>query len=160
VLDAVRSRRKVTWLLLADKVVVTAVTNGRVVLGFPEGGSLRGFASGGHDTVVREAIADVVGVDVQIEAVLAPGGTAAGASRGPASRGKGDGSGEAGGGAHPRAAKPATAAPSPAAVAGAPETPEGVDPEHDPVVADANVSATELLSRELGAVVVEQVDDA
>jgi hypothetical protein len=37
--------------------------------------------------------------------------------------------------------------------------PTDVDPDHDPVVADANISATELLSRELGAVVVEQVED-
>jgi DNA polymerase III subunit gamma/tau len=75
ILDQVKVKRRVTWMLLFDKVQVLGLDERALTLGFPEAGSVKGFTAGGHDEVLRQSIIDIVGVDWRIEPVHQPGGT-------------------------------------------------------------------------------------
>ena len=72
VLDQVKQRRRVTWLLLFDKVQVLGLDGKVLTIGFADAGSVKGFGAGGHDEVLRLAIIDVVGADWTIDAVHQP----------------------------------------------------------------------------------------
>jgi DNA polymerase-3 subunit gamma/tau len=76
VLDQVKQRRRVTWLLLYDKVQVLGVGEKSLTIGFPDAGSVKGFTAGGHDEVLRLAIIDVVGADWTIDPVHQPAAAA------------------------------------------------------------------------------------
>ena len=71
-LDQVKQRRRVTWMLLFDKVQVLGLDGKVLTIGFADAGSVKGFAAGGHDEVLRLAIIDVVGADWTIDAVHQP----------------------------------------------------------------------------------------
>ncbi|MFI5100879.1 MAG: DNA polymerase III subunit gamma and tau, partial [Actinomycetes bacterium] len=67
VLDQVKQKRRVTWMLLFDKVQVLGLEGRVLTIGFPDAGSVKGFTSGGHDEVLRLAIMDVAGADWRID---------------------------------------------------------------------------------------------
>ena len=73
VLDQVKQKRRVTWMLLFDKVQVLGLEGRVLTIGFPDAGSVKGFTSGGHDEVLRLAIMDVAGADWRIDPVHQPG---------------------------------------------------------------------------------------
>ncbi len=73
VLDRVKQKRRVTWMLLFDKVQVLGLEGRVLTIGFPDAGSVKGFTSGGHDEVLRLAIMDVAGADWRIDPVHQPG---------------------------------------------------------------------------------------
>jgi DNA polymerase-3 subunit gamma/tau len=73
VLDHVKQKRRVTWMLLFDKVQVLGLDGRVLTIGFPDAGSVKGFTSGGHDEVLRLAIMDVAGADWRIDPVHQPG---------------------------------------------------------------------------------------
>jgi DNA polymerase-3 subunit gamma/tau len=74
ILDQVKVKRRVTWMLLFDKVQVLGLDERSLTLGFPDAGSVKGFTAGGHDEVLRQSIIDIVGADWRIEPVHQPGG--------------------------------------------------------------------------------------
>jgi DNA polymerase III subunit gamma/tau len=78
ILDQVKDKRRVTWMLLFDKVQVLGLDNGVLALGFPDPGSVKGFVAGGHDEVLRQVVIDLLGADWRIDCVHAPGGSAGG----------------------------------------------------------------------------------
>ncbi|MBE7324045.1 DNA polymerase III subunit gamma and tau [Nocardioides sp. Y6] len=73
VVDAVRSRRRLAWMLLTQNAQVTGVDATTLTLGFNNPGARESFVKGGSDLVVREAAIDVIGVAWNVEAVVDPG---------------------------------------------------------------------------------------
>ncbi|MGV9566099.1 DNA polymerase III subunit gamma and tau [Streptomyces sp. NPDC003480] len=178
ILEAVKNRRRFTWILLSQNAQVVGFDGTTLQLGFVNAGARDNFLSSGSEDVLRQALAEQFNVQWKIEAIVDPSG----GSAPPASGGSGFGGGfNAGGGggaaAAPRpalqqsapAARPAAApspapagpasapAPAPPASARQPVAPEDDMPEDDdPDLEESALSGHELIVRELGATVVEE----
>ncbi len=160
VIAATQRKRRVTWIHLTQNSQVVGFDGTTLTLGFNNAGA-RGSFDGGSSDVLQEAIREVVGAEWQIETILDPG-AAAGTSA-PLPRAET---------APPAAAEPPESADAaePAAEPPAPRRSRMADvqsqPElvHDPDAAvdrdDADVDAesgADLLVRELGAQVIEEI---
>ncbi|SEK66572.1 DNA polymerase III subunit gamma and tau [Streptacidiphilus jiangxiensis] len=75
VLDAVKGRRRVTWMLL-QQAQVAGFDNGALQLAFEHAGTRDGFVNGGHDEILRQALQESVGVSWKVECLISPGGSA------------------------------------------------------------------------------------
>ncbi|WP_037862729.1 DNA polymerase III subunit gamma and tau [Streptomyces sp. NRRL S-340] len=142
ILEAVKNRRRFTWILLSQNAQVTGFDGTTLQVGFVNAGARDNFASSGSEDVLRQALAEQFNVQWKIEAVVDPAGGGApapqpsgafggGGGYGGGSAGGGyggsAGGGYSGGGGHPGgvAAPPRTAAPQaapPAPGPGAPAT--------------------------------------
>ncbi|MFI5684727.1 DNA polymerase III subunit gamma and tau [Streptomyces sp. NPDC051636] len=158
ILEAVKNRRRFTWILLSQNAQVVGFDGTTLQLGFVNAGARDNFASSGSEDVLRQALAEQFNVQWKIEAVVDPsGGSApppAGGSGGAGGFGGSGSSGYGGGGGHggsgpaspqrpaapqptpaaPQAQRPAPAASSPAPAprpVSAPEPPPPVAPEDD-----------------------------
>jgi len=83
VLDAAKSYSKVAWILFSTSVPLS-LDNGVLAVGLKNAGDVTGARASGHDERIRQAVLDVLRVDVRIDIVHAPqatlappGGTAA-----------------------------------------------------------------------------------
>ncbi|WP_372408695.1 DNA polymerase III subunit gamma and tau [Streptomyces luteireticuli] len=179
VLEAVKNRRRFTWILLSQNAQVTGFDGATLQVGFSNAGARDSFANSGSEDVLRQALQDALGVQWKIEIVVDAGGGPAG---GP---GGGFGGGSGGGGFAPVApptapprpqAQPApapqpsapaaprpAAPPAPAPSHREPEPPPAVAPEDDmPAEDDPDLDETaltghDLIVRELGATVIEEI---
>jgi len=102
-LDAVKGRRRVTWMLL-QQAQVAGFDGATLQLAFGNAGTRDGFVNSGHDEVLRQAVQDSVGASWRIECIVDPSGGSAGGGDGSAGggfggRGGGAGFGGASGGA-------------------------------------------------------------
>ncbi|WP_286254451.1 DNA polymerase III subunit gamma and tau [Streptomyces graminofaciens] len=204
VLEAVKNRRRFTWILLSQNAHVAGFDGTTLQIGFVNAGARDNFASSGSEDVLRAALTEQFSVNWKIEAVIDTSGGGAGAPGGyggaaPATGGYGSGygagggSGYGGGGAggygggssapagRP-AAPPSAPAPGPASPGQAPHqhsastappisaptpppapepppvSPEDDTPEDDdPDLDESALSGHELIVRELGATVVEEI---
>jgi DNA polymerase III subunit gamma/tau len=68
ILDVVRSKGKVAWMLL-NTASVQELENGVLTIMFPSGGNARGFANSGHDQVLAGVLATMLGLNVRVRAV-------------------------------------------------------------------------------------------
>ncbi|MFB6641665.1 DNA polymerase III subunit gamma and tau [Streptomyces chartreusis] len=175
ILEAVKNRRRFTWILLSQNAQVAGFDGTTLQLGFVNAGARDNFASSGSEEVLRQALAEQFSVQWKIEAIIDPSG---GGSTPPPSGGSfGGGGGYGGGGtAAPRSPAPQptptpppaapsaapTPAPQPPTTASAPEPPPPVAPEDDipedddPDLNESAMSGHDLIMRELGATVVEE----
>ncbi len=90
VLESIKAKRRVTWMLLYEKASVLSLESGVLTLGLPDAGTARGFSAGDHPEVVRAALLDVVGVDARVDAVphgAAPTPSGGGAAAAPPAAG-------------------------------------------------------------------------
>ncbi|THA25290.1 DNA polymerase III subunit gamma and tau [Streptomyces sp. RKND-216] len=97
ILEAVKNRRRFTWILLSQNAQVVGFDGTTLQVGFSTSGARDSFANGGSVEVLVQALNDAVGVQWKVEAVVDPSG---GAGSGPASgggRGPGPGQGGHGG---------------------------------------------------------------
>lgn len=174
ILEAVKNRRRFTWILLSQNAQVTGFDGATLQIGFLNAGARDNFASSGSEDVLRQALAEQFNMQWKIEAIVDPSG---GAGQPP----------QTGGGrpsAPPAPQRPAAPAPqqyesrpapaqhqqpgaAPAAAPApqprtAPEPPRPVAPEDDtpeeddPDLVDSALSGHDLIVRELGATVVEE----
>ncbi|WP_435614986.1 DNA polymerase III subunit gamma and tau [Streptomyces coelicoflavus] len=195
ILEAVKNRRRFTWILLSQNAQVTGFDGTSLQLGFVNAGARDNFVSSGSEDVLRQALAEQFNVQWKIDAVVDPSGGSAPPPAGPsgpsgpsgssggygggggfgAGGGGGSGGGGFGGGAPAQrpsapaatpAAPPAAPAPDPASAPAArppapeppPISPEDDIPEDDdPDLDESALSGKELLVRELGATVVEEI---
>ncbi|NHI08653.1 DNA polymerase III subunit gamma/tau [Streptomyces sp. KO7888] len=195
ILEAVKNRRRFTWILLSQNAQVTGFDGTSLQLGFVNAGARDNFVSSGSEDVLRQALAEQFNVQWKIDAVVDPSGGSAPPPAGPsgpsgpsgssggygggggfgAGGGGGSGGGGFGGGASAQrpsapaatpAAPPAAPAPGPASAPAArppapeppPISPEDDIPEDDdPDLDESALSGKELLVRELGATVVEEI---
>jgi DNA polymerase III subunit gamma/tau len=177
-LEAVKLKRRYTWILLSQNAQIAAVDDKTLTIALVNAGARNSFSSGGSEEILRQAAIDVIGHDWRIEAIVDP-------SAQP--------------GAEPplqvnRPAvpeKPVAPAPEPAAAAPEPEAParRPVDPESiatargaiqdtrpagdprqgppavsdedvdrdDPDADDHTIGGAQLLERELGASIIEEI---
>ncbi|WP_381567412.1 DNA polymerase III subunit gamma and tau [Streptomyces eurythermus] len=177
ILEAVKNRRRFTWILLSQNAQVTGFDGTTLQLGFVNIGARDNFASSGSEDVLRQALAEQFNVQWKIEAVVDPSGGGT-----PQAPGGASGYGSAPGGGYgapaaPRPAAPQAAAQAPAATrhsapaapapapapqpAAAPEPPpvapeDDIPEDDDPDLDESALSGHELIVRELGATVVEE----
>ncbi|MFC3573327.1 DNA polymerase III subunit gamma and tau [Streptomyces yaanensis] len=181
ILEAVKNRRRFTWILLSQNAQVTGFDGTTLQLGFVNAGARDNFASSGSEDVLRQALAEQFNVQWKVEAIVDPSGGSAAPATGAGGSGFGGGGFNAGGGGGygggaPAAPRPAPqqpapaarpAAPAPAAPAPAPVSPPAperhvVAPEDDmpedddPDLDESALSGHELIVKELGATVVEE----
>ncbi|RRD47215.1 DNA polymerase III subunit gamma and tau [Tessaracoccus sp. OH4464_COT-324] len=150
VLENVKGRRRFTYMLLSQNSQVVEVTDGVLVLGFANAGARDNFGSRGSDAILSEALIEVLGIELRIQAVVAGSSSA---ERQPHTN-------------------PAPAYPTPDPAASSPTPPPEPTPRPEPetdyeeaeVSADDEVfdgaqSAEELLGRELGAEIISVVEE-
>ncbi|MET9171252.1 DNA polymerase III subunit gamma and tau [Streptomyces misionensis] len=139
ILEAVKNRRRFTWILLSQNAQVTGFDGTTLQLGFVNAGARDNFAGSGSEDVLRAALAEQFNVHWKIEAVVdpsgggaappAPGGSGFGGGQGGPGGGGygGPGAGASGGGGYgaPAPARPGPAAPSAPQAPAAPRVASG-----------------------------------
>ncbi|MCF1600624.1 DNA polymerase III subunit gamma and tau, partial [Streptomyces muensis] len=102
ILEAVKNRRRFTWILLSQNAQVAGFDGTTLQLGFVNAGARDNFASSGSEDVLRQALAEQFSVQWKIEAIVDPsgGGSAPPPPGGGGSSGFGGGSGSGGGGGY------------------------------------------------------------
>ncbi|GGV72686.1 hypothetical protein GCM10010228_32460 [Streptomyces massasporeus] len=162
ILEAVKNRRRFTWILLSQNAQVAGFDGTTLQLGFVNAGARDNFLSSGSEDVLRQALGEQFNVQWKIEAIVDPsGGSAPPAPGGPSGFGGGGGGYNPGGGggygagggtataqrpAPPQSAPPATPAqqssspapastPAPAPTASVPQ-PSAPPPRHVSVEED------------------------
>lgn len=178
ILEAVKNRRRFTWILLSQNAQVAGFDGTTLQLGFLNAGARDNFASSGSEDVLRQALAEQFNVQWKIEAIIDPSG---GVGPPPAGSGGGYGRPAQASPAAPAAVPPgpvqqaprtpgpaapqqgpAAAEPPRGAAPQAPPAPQPVAPEDDipeeddPDLVDSALSGHDLIVRELGATVVEE----
>ncbi|MEU3612483.1 DNA polymerase III subunit gamma and tau [Streptomyces sp. NPDC006872] len=94
ILEAVKNRRRFTWILLSQNAHVAAFDGTTLQLGFVNAGARDNFASSGSEEVLRQALSEQFSVQWKIDAIVDPSG----GSAPPAGGGFGGGGGGAPGG--------------------------------------------------------------
>ncbi|WP_327183871.1 DNA polymerase III subunit gamma and tau [Streptomyces sp. NBC_01334] len=94
ILEAVKNRRRFTWILLSQNAHVAGFDGTTLQLGFVNAGARDNFTSSGSEDVLRQALAEQFSVQWKIDAVIDPSG----GSGPPPSGGLGGGGGGAPGG--------------------------------------------------------------
>ncbi|MFG2973956.1 DNA polymerase III subunit gamma and tau [Streptomyces sp. NPDC048331] len=182
VLEAVKNRRRFTWILLSQNAQVTGFDGTTLQLGFPNVGARDNFASSGSEDVLKAVLAEQFQVNWKIEAVIGGGSPAPVQT---ASYGSSYGAPAAPAPAYnpppPAQQQPPAAAPQappaqqytpqqpqqPQHSAPAPQPPVQQAPppvapeddfaeEDDPDLVDSALTGHDLIVRELGATVVEE----
>jgi DNA polymerase III subunit gamma/tau len=92
ILEAVKNRRRFTWILLSQNAQIAGFDGSTLQLGFSNAGARDSFVGGGSEDVLVQALDDALGVQWKVEAIVDPsGGAGSGAG----------GAGPPGGGAPP-----------------------------------------------------------
>ena len=71
VLDATKSYSRVAWMLFSASQPLS-ISNGTLAIGVTNAGQVNNARASGHDERMRQAILDVMRVDVRIDVVLDP----------------------------------------------------------------------------------------
>ncbi|GAA0372647.1 hypothetical protein GCM10010319_58550 [Streptomyces blastmyceticus] len=180
ILEAVKNRRRFTWIVLSQNADIVGFDGTTLQVGFANAGARDSFANSGSEEVLRQAISDALSVQWKVELVVSPGGGAG--AGGPVVNYAGT-HGSGGGQAMPAAAPPAAQgfAPRPPQAPAAPpvqEQRQGPPPaapvhrepepppvapeddmpeEDDPDLVDSALTGHDLIVRELGATVIEEI---
>jgi DNA polymerase-3 subunit gamma/tau len=156
IVEATKLRRRVAWMHLTQNSQVVGVDGDTLTLGFVNAGARESFVNGGCDEILRQAAIDVAGVDWRVETIVDPGASAGGQGP-PAPRHDPPRAPEPPADDEPRPAEeppPATRTPAP--------PPRGADADSDahpddPDADSSGLGGAELLQRELGAQVIEEI---
>ncbi|MFF3336235.1 DNA polymerase III subunit gamma and tau [Streptomyces sp. NPDC002888] len=104
ILEAVKNRRRFTWILLSQNAQVAGFDGTTLQIGFVNAGARDNFAGSGSEDVLRQALAEQFNVHWKIEAIVDPSGGSAppptgGYGGGGAPGGQGSAGGQGGHGA-------------------------------------------------------------
>ncbi|MFI9580939.1 DNA polymerase III subunit gamma and tau [Streptomyces sp. NPDC052236] len=94
ILEAVKNRRRFTWILLSQNAQVAGFDGTTLQIGFINAGARDNFTSSGSEGVLKEALAEHFHVQWKVEAIVDPSGGAGGPAPGS---GPATGSGPSGG---------------------------------------------------------------
>ncbi|WP_235499102.1 MULTISPECIES: DNA polymerase III subunit gamma and tau [unclassified Aeromicrobium] len=166
ILEVVKGLRRFTWIMLSQNAQVQALDGTTLTIALVNSGARDSFMASGSAEYVQKALQQVIGVQWRIDAIVDPSADPRAAS-------------------NPAPASPQAAAPTPPAQAapatggdagrgvGAPESvrqamrePASMAPPEDPdasahpddPVVDQGTDPEQLLSRELGARVIDEID--
>ncbi len=145
VVERTKSARRLAWSLLSQSAQVHALEGKTLTVAFVNAGSRDSFARNGCDEVLRQVLIDVLGVDWRIESVVDPSTGTPGAPVAPS------------GGSPGSAAGPTPAAETPPAAAPVADSDEAAHPDDDDVEGGSDGTTQELLTRELGAQVIQEI---
>ena len=90
ILETLKSKRRVTWILLSQQAQVVGMDGSRLQVAFNNPGARAQFTSSGHDELLRMALQDVFRAEIGVDAVIDPsigGGASSGGAGGPSSSG-------------------------------------------------------------------------
>ncbi|RDG37836.1 DNA polymerase III subunit gamma and tau [Streptomyces corynorhini] len=96
ILEAVKNRRRFTWILLSQNAQVAGFDGTTLQVGFINAGARDNFTSSGSEAVLKQALSEQFHVQWKIEAIVDPSG---GSAPPPAAGGGAPGGGGYGGGA-------------------------------------------------------------
>lgn len=82
ILEAVKNRRRFTWILLSQNAQVAGFDGTTLQLGFINAGARDNFASSGSEEVLKQALAEQFHVQWKVEAIIDPSGGAGGSGGG------------------------------------------------------------------------------
>jgi len=85
VLDAVKDRRRYTWILLSQNSQVIDLNANELVLGLSNAGARDSFVKGGSEDILVDALVQVIGANLRIALVVDPSTPGAGRTGGSAS---------------------------------------------------------------------------
>ncbi|WNF28418.1 DNA polymerase III subunit gamma and tau [Streptomyces sp. C11-1] len=74
ILEAVKNRRRFTWILLSQNAQVTGFDGTTLQIGFLNAGARDNFASSGSEEVLKQALAERFNAQWRVEAVVEPSG--------------------------------------------------------------------------------------
>ncbi|WP_438486851.1 DNA polymerase III subunit gamma and tau [Streptomyces sp. S186] len=97
ILDAVKGRRRFTWILLSQNAQVSGFDGTTLQIGFPNAGARDSFANGGSEDVLKEVLAENFQLPWRVEAIVDPSGGASPPAGGARGGGGGFGGGASGG---------------------------------------------------------------
>ncbi|MFD5115602.1 DNA polymerase III subunit gamma and tau [Streptomyces sp. NPDC058391] len=135
ILEAVKNRRRFTWILLSQNAQVAGFDGTTLQVGFINAGARDNFTSSGSEDVLKQALSEQFHVQWKIEAIVDPsGGTppppqagGGGGFGGAGGGGYGGGGGNGGGNAGGYGGRPAAPAPAPSpAQRPSPQAPTGM----------------------------------
>ncbi|MET8831812.1 DNA polymerase III subunit gamma and tau [Streptomyces sp. NPDC004610] len=89
ILEAVKNRRRFTWILLSQNAQVAGFDGTTLQLGFASAGARDNFVSSGSEDVLRQALVEQFSVHWKIDAVVDPSGGSAAAPPPPPAPGGG-----------------------------------------------------------------------
>ncbi len=72
VVDAVKSRRRVTWIQLSQHAQVVGVDGRTLTVGFNNPGARESFVNGRSDLILQQVLIDLVGQEWKIDAIIDP----------------------------------------------------------------------------------------
>jgi DNA polymerase III subunit gamma/tau len=72
VVEAVKSRRRVTWIMLSQHAQVVGLEGGTLTVGFNNPGARESFVNGRGDLILQQALIDLVGQEWRIDAIVDP----------------------------------------------------------------------------------------
>ncbi|GAA0197199.1 hypothetical protein GCM10008944_13270 [Cytobacillus oceanisediminis] len=166
ILEVVKGLRRFTWIMLSQNAQVQALDGTTLTIALVNSGARDSFMASGSAEYVQKALQQVIGVQWRIDAIVDPSADPRAASNpAPASP-------QAAAPAPPAQAAPATGGDAGRGV-GAPESvrqamrePASMAPPEDPdasahpddPVVDQGTDPEQLLSRELGARVIDEID--
>jgi DNA polymerase III subunit gamma/tau len=163
VLDAVKSERRVAWILLSNASVLS-LEDGVLTLRFARDGDLKGFSVSGHDAVLKRVLSADFGLNVTVKGVIGPdpgagsaGPAGPGPGQGPATPGDGDGPPAQAGGSAPVRPRPRRDEPPVDDI-----PPDDVPPDEpggDQAPAAGELTGMDLIQRELGGRVIGEFED-
>ena len=159
VLNRVKDYRRVTWAQLFEKSDVIGVDDKQLQIGLQDVGAHRAFSQGGHDEIVRQALIDVVGLDLAVVAVLDPSASGASPPQAAASTAPAKQSAPPAAAAQARAAAAAVDRP----VVGKERTTPSDDDEvalDDADAEDDGLAGPDLVAQQLGGTVIGEIDHA
>ncbi len=136
VLDEVKRKRRVAWILLSN-ASVQSLEDGVLTLGFARDGDLKGFTTSGCDADLKRVLSAGFGLNVTVKGV-AGGNNDLAAATSARSR--------------PRHDEPPADEMPPA------DTPPG-EPDGDPAPAPTELTGMDLIQRELGGQVIGEFED-
>jgi DNA polymerase-3 subunit gamma/tau len=161
VLATVEGRRKVAWMQLSN-ASVDSLADGVLTLSFVQPGTAKGFLSGGYDKVLAEVLAEMFGVTPTIATTVgAPAGASPDLQTGTAPRNPPPTDSRNSPPATPREPKPGSMPeqnPRSVTRRRAPTAASDDEPASDDLPVPEALTGTDLIERELGGRVIQELD--
>ena len=148
ILDKVKVLRRFTWVMLSQNAQVTSLDGDTLTISLVNVGARDSFLKSGSDVVVQQAVHQVLGTTWKIETIVDPSAQPAPQAEEPVSAPVPRGVGAT--------AEVREAISNPQA----PQSPEDLDAtadRNDPIVEAEQIDPEQLLTRELGAEVIEEI---